>query len=84
MDNLTEMFLKNMEAISDEEKEPCIHCGDVWYRIHHKDGVCHKCQQLGKQGRAELVKREQNFYRVLMSGALIIALFLILKVMLEV
>jgi hypothetical protein len=44
--------------IQDERQEACIHCKDVWYAIHHKDGVCHKCQRLGLPGRAKIARHE--------------------------
>jgi hypothetical protein len=40
----------------DERKEQCIHCGKIWYSIHHKDGVCHSCQQKGLPGRTNINK----------------------------
>lgn len=47
-----------MCQIDDERKEACIHCGEVWYAIHHKDGVCHECQRKKLPGRGEMARRE--------------------------
>ncbi len=71
---LDEMIQANMVGIAQEEKEACIHCGNVWYSIHHRDGVCHKCQQLGKPGRTELAARKLTIRRVLAVGALFLAI----------
>ena len=53
---LTEIF-KIQDEIAKEKKEACIHCGKIWYVIHHEDGVCYKCQRLHKPGKSTLEKR---------------------------
>lgn len=53
-DELMHQFLETLDKRADERQEACIHCGAVWYAIHHKDGVCHNCQREGKIGRAAL------------------------------
>lgn len=55
-------LMANARALADEEKETCIHCGNEWYRIHYKDGVCHSCQQVKyppNYGRSEIRRSEQ-------------------------
>lgn len=51
----------------DEEKEACIHCGKVWYAIHHKDGVCHECQKRGLPGKTVLARRAQKMQLMLIT-----------------
>ena len=46
-------------AMDDERQEACIHCQKVWYAIHHKDGVCHRCQKKGLPGRMLMMHRAQ-------------------------
>lgn len=47
-------LLSELAEVARDEQEPCVHCGVVWYKTHHKDGLCHKCQADGRPGRAEL------------------------------
>ncbi|MDB4978934.1 MAG: hypothetical protein JWM56_1120 [Candidatus Peribacteria bacterium] len=72
-----DMILETFAAMSDEEKERCIHCGTEWYKIHHRDGVCHRCQQESKPGRKQLAARA-TAKRRLMIGLLAVAALLIL------
>lgn len=58
-------FVSRMMGPGDEDKEPCVQCGTVWYTIHHKDGLCRECQSKGLPGRSVIVKQERNFERVL-------------------
>lgn len=53
-----EHLVYGMCQIADERQESCIHCGQIWYSIHYRDGVCHACQQKQLPGRTEL--REQD------------------------
>lgn len=59
-DDLGPRIRQTFAAMGDEEQKACIHCGRVWYTIHHKDGVCHVCQEEGRPGRAELARRKRN------------------------
>ncbi len=45
-------FANIVSGPEDERKETCIHCQEVWYGIHYKDGVCHSCQQKKLPGRS--------------------------------
>ena len=53
-------FFEAMDKIAEERQEACIHCGKVWYVIHHKDGVCRRCQQEGKPCRTALEQRRKQ------------------------
>ena len=57
---LFERALVNFGALADEEQEACIHCGDIWYVIHHKDGVCHKCIAAHLPGRREIARSKAH------------------------
>ena len=81
MSDLSDMIQRNMVAQGEEEKEACIHCEKVWYRIHHRDGVCHQCQQLGRPGRAELAERKRSFRLTLAIGAFVIGLLILCVVL---
>lgn len=59
MSGNSNIVLDTFAAMDDDEKEACIHCGKVWYRIHHRDGVCHECQALGRPGRNALRASKQ-------------------------
>lgn len=77
MNRLSDMILAHVVAMGQEKKEACIHCGNVWYSIHYRDGVCHQCQQLGKPGRAELAARKRSFQRTLVIGVLTLCLLIL-------
>lgn len=65
----------------EEEQEACIHCGKVWYKIHHKDGVCHVCSSAGKPGRTTLERRAAIKHALLLSAfytVITIGLYLLL------
>lgn len=53
---------------AEEEQEACIHCGKVWYKIHHKDGVCHACSSAGKPGRTTIEQRAVIKQTLLLSA----------------
>ncbi|MBT4849756.1 hypothetical protein HON36_02805 [Candidatus Parcubacteria bacterium] len=69
--------MENLTAIDDERKENCIHCGNEWYAIHHKDGVCHSCQQKGLPGRTALERRENIQAKVAWAVGIGALLFLL-------
>jgi len=73
-DEMFDLIGKNIKGIEEDRKEPCIHCGDVWYSIHYKDGVCHKCQEKGLPGRTEIAKkrRSKSRRRLLITAAILI------------
>lgn len=77
MAKLSRVIQENMTAIGAEEKEACIHCKKIWYRIHHSDGVCHKCQLLERPGRTELAVRKRRFRRAIALGVLIFCLMIL-------
>ncbi len=52
-----DLFTELAEMVRDEQEE-CIHCGKRWYKIQHKDGVCHNCQADGKPGRTQLNRQQ--------------------------
>jgi hypothetical protein len=65
--------------MSDERKEACIHCGNVWYSIHYKDGVCNECQNKKLPGRS-VVENKTNYRSIIITFVLLTVLFyLILK-----
>ena len=64
-DKLIDKFLHDMAEIDRDRQEACIHCGKVWYVIHHKDGVCHECQKKGLPGRTVLARRKAIKTKVL-------------------
>ena len=73
-------FGNAMFGPDDERKERCIHCGKVWYAQHHRDGVCHSCQQKNLPGRTALRNRVRNRTRIIMiAGA--IAAFILARLM---
>lgn len=53
-DNIGDSFFERMAASEDELSEKCIHCADLWYSQHYKNGVCHRCQLAEKLGRKEI------------------------------
>lgn len=55
-----EMVYQAMIAIGEEEKATCIHCGEVWYLIHFRDGVCHQCQKIGRPGKSVMAARRRR------------------------
>ncbi len=61
---------------SRDEMEDCIHCGERWYTIHHKDGVCYKCQRQGKAGRSVLIARQKLRTRIILFGIPIIGILI--------
>ncbi len=65
--------------MSDERKEVCIHCGNEWYSIHYKDGVCHSCQGKGFLGRKALAEKSSSRH---LRGALLLVLLVIAFVIL--
>jgi len=70
----------SLAQVENERKEPCIHCGEIWYAIHHKDGVCHSCQKLGLPGRSAIVRRRRTIQHILwIVGAIFAALLLFLS-----
>lgn len=69
-------FTDSMFGPSDEEKETCIHCGEKWYVIHHKDGVCHECQKKNLPGRSQIAKTERRSILAIKLVAIIIGLIL--------
>jgi len=77
MSIIGEELRKNLTAIEDERKEACIHCGDVWYSIHYRDGVCHSCQELGKPGRIQLIL-EATYRLKIVTAVLLFILFIII------
>jgi len=79
MSEIGRMIWRNMVAIGGEEQEACIHCGEVWYRIHYRDGVCHKCQILGRLGRTELARRRYNIQCALFFIGIPVFTFLFLR-----
>lgn len=60
MSNIGNLIWNNMVEIANEEIEACIHCGTQWYRIHHRDGVCHRCQAKGLPSRTQLAARKRT------------------------
>lgn len=66
-----------MTEIGREEKEACVHCGKVWYKEHHRDGVCHQCQKLGKIGPRETARRKRSIVTYLIAGVVIIGMLII-------
>ncbi len=76
---LRQQIFQTFCAMGDEEKAVCIHCGKVWYAIHHRDGVCHACQQKGLPGRAaqqEIARRRA--FRLILAIAAVAATMLLL------
>ncbi|KKR07441.1 MAG: hypothetical protein UT32_C0011G0009 [Parcubacteria group bacterium GW2011_GWC2_39_14] len=80
-DDLGDRVLETFTAMGDEEQEQCIHCGRVWYKIHHKDGVCHVCEGEGRPGRTELARRKRNrgYLSLFLVTAVIAVVLLILR-----
>jgi len=74
MSKLGSLIWETMIAIGDEEKEACIHCGTVWYRIHHRDGVCHRCQAQGLPSRTQLAKNNRLIRWLLTLGSIFLIL----------
>jgi len=74
-ENTGDRIFAIMSAISDEEKEICIHCGKEWYKIHHKDGVCNCCQKLGRPGREKMAIAKSNFITFVFLAVAIVVLF---------
>jgi hypothetical protein len=74
MSEIGEMIWQNMVAMEDEKMEACIHCGNVWYRIRHRDGVCYQCQKLGKLGRSRLAERKRTIRFALVGGIFVLIL----------
>jgi hypothetical protein len=72
-----EQLAYGMCMIQDERQEACIHCKDVSYAIHHKDGVCHKCQKEGLPGRAQIARRARLKTQAIHLTGLVAALFVI-------
>jgi hypothetical protein len=71
-----ELLFKTLSAMEDERREDCIHCGENWYSIHYRDGVCHSCQQKHLPGRAELARRKRHI-QVMYGLGIVGLLFLI-------
>lgn len=46
MEHLGDVIFRQFTAMGDEEQEACAQCGKVWYRIHHRNGLCHQCQKV--------------------------------------
>jgi hypothetical protein len=55
-DPVEQHLIYGMAQIDNERKTTCIHCGDEWYAIHYKDGVCHSCQEKGLTGKSDLLE----------------------------
>ncbi len=70
-------ILGAMAEVGREEKEACCHCGKVWYKEHHRDGVCRQCQSLGRVGPQELARRKRSMLTYLIA---VIVIFLVLIV----
>ena len=75
-DPLTHQYLETLDQMADEKQEACIHCGTVWYTIHHKDGVCHRCQRQGKPGRTVIGRRTVAGLRAVIISSLLLAALL--------
>jgi len=52
--------LKIFAAMEDERMECCIHCGNKWYSMHYRDGVCHSCQKKNLPGRNVMQERQER------------------------
>lgn len=63
----------------DERKATCIHCGDIWYAKHYKDGVCHSCQQKKLPGETQLIKSAVTKRKIILIVILIISIVLIIN-----
>jgi hypothetical protein len=61
----------------DEDKAKCIWCGEEWYIIHHKDGVCNSCQKKNLPGLRALENRSA-IKTILVLFIITIAIFAIL------
>jgi len=81
MSELGRMIWENVTAIGDEEKEECIHCGKEWYRTHHNDGVCRRCQKQGLPGRTELAEKKLLFKWVVFIGIAVLCLLVFLVIL---
>lgn len=47
----------SLGGLADEEKARCIWCGEWYYKIHHRDGVCHPCLEEGRATITQLQVR---------------------------
>lgn len=59
----------SLGGLSDEAQARCVWCGDKWYVMHHKDGVCHSCIQKGKPTLGQIANR-----KLLLVGAALLVL----------
>lgn len=69
-DRISETFC----AMDDERMEKCIHCGDVWYSIHYKNGYCYDCQQKGLHLKKETFFSKYGLHFILMLATGVLAL----------
>jgi hypothetical protein len=80
MEGIKGILLAHIIAIEEEKQETCIHCGSVWYSMHYRDGVCYRCRQSGKLGRAGLAAEKRNRQCALIIAAAFFLLYIILHV----
>lgn len=62
-DQILSEGLKIFAAMQDERMERCIHCGEEWYSIHYRDGVCHSCQKKQLSGRSVMQEKRGDLLR---------------------
>jgi len=58
--NLGELVGETVQAMNEERKERCIHCGYEWYVGKFNDGRCRQCEAKGLPGRTEIARRKKQ------------------------